>query len=87
MKKLLLILLHAVKALSLAQCQQATETETLDKDPICLLANREVNLLFVVQNNQFNFILEKDTNICFTNTDDYDKPREEGVDDGAATRS
>ena len=38
MKKLLLILLHAVKALSLAQCQQATETETLDKDPICLLA-------------------------------------------------
>ena len=87
MKKLILSLLHAVKSLRLARCQQATKTETLDQNPICLLANREVNLLFVVQNNQFNFILEKDTNICFTNTDDYDKPREEGVDDGAATRS
>lgn len=71
MKKLLLILLHAVKALSLAQCQQATETETLDKDPICLLANREVNLI-VVQIKQFNAILEEGTNINFTNTDDDD---------------
>ena len=96
MNKLLSLLLRAVGALKLARCQQATKTETLDQNPICetldqnpicLLANREVNLLFVVQNNQFNFILEKDTNICFTNTDDYDKPREEGVDDGAATRS
>jgi hypothetical protein len=87
MKKLLSLLLRAVGALKLARCQQATKTETLDQNPICLLANREVNLLFVVQNNQFNFILEKDTNICFTNTDDYDKPREEGVDDGSATRS
>lgn len=71
MKKLLLILLHAVKALSLAQCQQATETETLDKDPICLLANREVNLI-VVQIKQFNATLEEGTNINFTNTDDDD---------------
>ena len=71
MKKLLLILLHAVKALSLAQCQQATENETLDKDPICLLANREVNLI-VVQIKQFNAILEEGTNINFTNTDDDD---------------
>ena len=87
MKKLKLKLLRAVKTLKLARCQQATKTETLDQNPICLLANREVNLLFVVQNNQFNFILEKDTNICFTNTDNYDKPRKEGADDGAATRS
>lgn len=71
MKKILLILLHAVKALSLAQCQQATETETLDKDPICLLANREVNLI-VVQIKQFNATLEEGTNINFTNTDDDD---------------
>ena len=71
MKKLLLILLHAVKALSLAQCQQATENETLDQDPICLLANREVNLI-VVQIKQFNAILEEGTNINFTNTDDDD---------------
>ena len=71
MKKLLLILLHAVKALSLAQCQQATENETLDKDPICLLANREVNLI-VVQIKQFNATLEEGTNINFTNTDDDD---------------
>ena len=71
MKKLLLILLHAVKALSLAQCQQATETETLDQDPICLLAHREVNLI-VVQIKQFNAILEEGTNINFTNTDDDD---------------
>ena len=71
MKKLLLIMLHAVKALSLAQCQQATENETLDKDPICLLANREVNLI-VVQIKQFNAILEEGTNINFTNTDDDD---------------
>ena len=71
MKKLLLILLHAVKALSLAQCQQATETEILDKDPICLLANREVNLI-VVQIKQFNATLEEGTNINFTNTDDDD---------------
>ena len=72
MKKLLLILLHAVKALSLAQCQQATENETLDKDPICLLANREVNLFLFVQIKQFNAILEEGTNINFTNTDDDD---------------
>jgi hypothetical protein len=71
MKKLLLILLHAVKALSLAQCQQATETETLDQDPICLLAHREVNLI-VVQIKQFNATLEEGTNINFTNTDDDD---------------
>lgn len=71
MKKLLLILLHAVKALSLAQCQQATETETLDQDPICLLVHREVNLI-VVQIKQFNAILEEGTNINFTNTDDDD---------------
>ena len=71
MKKLLLILLHAVKALSLAQCQQATETETLDKDPICLLANREVNLI-VVQIKKFNATMEEGTNINFTNTDDDD---------------
>jgi hypothetical protein len=71
MKKMLLILLHAVKALSLAQCQQATETETLDQDPICLLAHREVNLI-VVQIKQFNAILEEGTNINFTNTDDDD---------------
>ena len=71
MKKLLLILLHAVKALSLAQCQQATETEILDKDPICLLAHREVNLI-VVQIKQFNATLEEGTNINFTNTDDDD---------------
>ena len=72
MKKLLLILLHAVKALSLAQCQQATETETLDQDPICLLANREVNLFLFVQIKQFNATLEEGTNINFTNTDDDD---------------
>ena len=72
MRKLLLILLHAVKALSLAQCQQATETEILDKDPICLLANREVNLFLFVQIKQFNAILEEGTNINFTNTDDDD---------------
>ena len=77
MKKLLLILLHAVKALSLAQCQQATETETLDQDPICLLAHREVNLI-VVQIKQFNAILEEGTNINFTNTDDDDDWREKG---------
>jgi hypothetical protein len=71
MKKLLLILLHAVKALSLAQCQQATENETLDQDPICLLAHREVNLI-VVQIKQFNATLEEGTNINFTNTDDDD---------------
>ena len=71
MKKLLLILLHAVKALSLAQCQQATETETLDQDPICLLAHREVKLI-VVQIKQFNATLEEGTNINFTNTDDDD---------------
>jgi hypothetical protein len=71
MKRLLLILLHAVKALSLAQCQQATETETLDQDPICLLAHREVNLI-VVQIKQFNATLEEGTNINFTNTDDDD---------------
>ena len=71
MKKLLLILLHAVKALSLAQCQQATENEPLDKDPICLLAHREVNLI-VVQIKQFNATLEEGTNINFTNTDDDD---------------
>jgi hypothetical protein len=71
MKKLLLILLHAVKALSIAQCQQATETETLDQDPICLLAHREVNLI-VVQIKQFNATLEEGTNINFTNTDDDD---------------
>lgn len=71
MKKMLLILLHAVKALSLAQCQQATETETLDQDPICLLAHREVNLI-VVQIKQFNATLEEGTNINFTNTDDDD---------------
>ena len=53
MKKLILSLLHAVKSLRLAQCQQATETETLDQDPICLLAHREVNLI-VVQIKQFN---------------------------------
>ena len=72
MKRLLLILLHAVKALSLAQCQQATETETLDQDPICLLANREVNLFLFVQIKQFNATLEEGTNINFTNTDDDD---------------
>ena len=71
MKKLILSLLHAVKSLSLAQCQQATENETLDKDPICLLAHREVNLI-VVQIKQFNAILEEGTNINFTNTDDDD---------------
>lgn len=71
MKRLLLILLHAVKALSLAQCQQATENEILDQDPICLLAHREVNLI-VVQIKQFNAILEEGTNINFTNTDDDD---------------
>ena len=71
MKRLLLILLHAVKALSLAQCQQATENETLDQDPICLLAHREVNLI-VVQIKQFNATLEEGTNINFTNTDDDD---------------
>jgi hypothetical protein len=71
MKKLLLILLHAVKALSLAQCQQATENETLDQDPICLLAHREVNLI-IVQIKQFNATLEEGTNINFTNTDDDD---------------
>ena len=88
MNKLLSLLLRAVGALKLARCQQATKTETVDQNPICLLANREANLyIYVVQNLQLNAILEKDTNICFTNTDDYDKPREEGVDDGAATRS
>ena len=87
MKKLFLLLLRAVGALKLARSQQATKTETLDQNPICLLAHREDNRLFSVQNNQFNFILEKDTNICFTKTDNYDKPREEGADDGSATRS
>ena len=72
MKKLLLKLLHAVKSLRLARCQQATETETLDKDPICLLANREVNLFLFVQIKQFNATLEEGTNINFTNTDDDD---------------
>ena len=72
MKKLLLILLHAVKSLRLARCQQATETETLDQDPICLLANREVNLFLFVQIKQFNATLEEGTNINFTNTDDDD---------------
>ena len=71
MKKLILSLLHAVKSLRLARCQQATENETLDKDPICLLANREVNLI-VVQIKQFNATLEEGTNINFTNTDDDD---------------
>lgn len=71
MKKLLLILLHAVKSLRLARCQQATVTETLDQDPICLLAHREVNLI-VVQIKQFNATLEEGTNINFTNTDDDD---------------
>jgi len=73
MKKLFLKLLHAVRALGLARCQQATETETLDNNPICLLAHREVNLFFVVQIQQLNAILEKGTNICFTKTDDYDE--------------
>lgn len=72
MKKLILSLLHAVKSLRLAQCQQATETETLDQDPICLLANREVNLFLFVQIKQFNATLEEGTNINFTNTDDDD---------------
>ena len=71
MKKLILSLLHAVKSLRLARCQQATETETLDQDPICLLAHREVNL-FVVQIKQFNAILEEGTNINFAKTDDDD---------------
>lgn len=87
MTKLLSLLLRAVEALKLARCQQATKTETLEQNPICLLANREVNLLFIIQNNQFNFILEKDTNICFTNTNDYDKTREEGPDNRTSTRS
>ena len=88
MKKLLSLLLRAVGALKLARCQQATKTETVDQNPICLLANREANLyIYVVQNLQLNAILEKDTNICFTNTNDYDKTREEGPDNRTSTRS
>ena len=88
MKNLKLKLLRAVKTLKLARCQQATKTETLDQNPICLLANREVNLnIFIVQNKQLNAILEKDTNICFTKTDNYDEPGEEESDNGAAARS
>ena len=71
MKRFFIKLLRAVRALRLARCQQATETETLDQDPICLLAHREVNLI-VVQIKQFNAILEEGTNINFTNTDDDD---------------
>ena len=72
MKKLLSLLLRAVGALKLARCQQATKTETLDQNPICLLANREVNLFLFVQIKQFNATLEEGTNINFTNTDDDD---------------
>ena len=73
MKKLFRKLLCAVRALRLARCQQATKTETLDSDPICLLAHREVNLnIYFVQNQQLNAILEKDTNISFTKTNDDD---------------
>jgi hypothetical protein len=70
MNKILQKLLCAVRALRLARCQQATKTETLEHDPICLLAHREVNLIFVVQIQQLNAVLEKDTDICFTKTND-----------------
>ena len=72
MKKLIRKLLCAVRALRSAQCQQATQTETLDPDPICLLAHREVNLNLVVQIQQLNAVLEKDTNISFTKTNEDD---------------
>ena len=72
MKKLFRKLLCAVRALRSARCQQATKTETLDSDPICLLAHREVNLNLVVQIKQLNAVLEKDTNISFTKTNDDD---------------
>ena len=86
MKRFFIKLLRVVRALRLARCQQATETETLDNNPICLLAHREVNLFFVVQIQQLNAVLEKDTDICFTKNDDYDERREEGANDGAAKR-
>ena len=84
MKRFLLMLLRAVRALRLARCQQATENEILEFVQTRLLANREVNLfLFVVQIEQLNAILEKGANICFTKTEDYDERREEETINGA----
>lgn len=72
MKKFFSKLLCAVLPQRSARCQQATKTETLEPDPICLLAHREVNLNLVVQIKQLNAVLEKDTNISFTKTNDDD---------------
>lgn len=87
MKRNFLKLLRAVRARYFARCQQATETETLVNEPIRLLAHREVNLenanlnfdhvnLYLLVNGntiqQLNTILEKDTNICHTKTNDHD---------------
>lgn len=72
MKKLLLILLCAVRAPRLARCQQASENETLDDDQIRLLAPREVNLNLFVQIQQFNAVLEENNDISFTKTNDDD---------------
>lgn len=83
MKQKILKLLRAARTRYFTRCQQATETETWNKKPICLLAHREVNLenanlnfdhvnlVFLVNSNsisQLNAILGEDNNVCYTNT-------------------
>lgn len=86
MKKLFVKLLNAVRALRLAQSQQASINGYWGDDQIRLLEHREVNLFFIVHNNikQFNAVMERDTNITFTKTNDDDERGEEGADNGAA---
>lgn len=73
MKKFYFKLLRAVRALSLAQRQQAREKGYWGDDQIRLLEHREVNLYFVHYDiKQLNAVMERDNNISFTKTDDDD---------------
>lgn len=74
MKKIFLKLLNAVRALRLAQSQQASINGYWGDDQIRLLEYREVNLYLIVHNNikQFNAVMEEDTDISFTESDDND---------------
>lgn len=80
MRKLLLMLLRAVRAQSLAQRQQASVNGFWGDDQIRLLEHREVNLYFFMHNDikQLNAVMERDTNISFTKTDDNDERGEDG---------
>ena len=85
MKKLFFKLLRAVRALRLARSQQADVNGYWGDNKIRLLEYREVNLFFIHNDiKQLNAIMERDTNITFTKTNDDDERGEEGADNGAA---